>query len=520
MRRNVRSRRSVGSIQTFSLLLLCLTVAVSHILYVTKTHQYPQWDEHNYLSLSIKYYDILRSPTIDLHQRLLAATGYLQPLYSLIISIFLLIFGLSHTYTLALVLNGMFFMATIIGAYHLAREIFDKTTGIIAAIVFAGLGNALFYSRFSYTETVATAFIVWSLVYLWQTHGFTRRRETIIAGLLVALAALTRWIALVFVAGPVIILAVDAAGRMIRKPKERKKAAVNLLLFGVLAIGAPVVLYFIPNWSEFISYVERNQQQGAAWVAQYRFAEMVNTFSTRSVMYYFNILSQNTVYIFLAFAAGFLVSLWNLRKTAFLLAAFIVPYAFLTFVAVWKEDRFLVPLYPVFAVIAASAVYPIRNKLGKIALMSGLIALSILSFFGASWGIGPMGKRGLTDIVLPSYIHHPRRIYLTPLVWPPTREYLNAHLIAQSIRESSQPGAAPIVVGAFTSEPLDNALQSIVWYHERSLMQYKKPPFDLKAADFVLTKSNDVKIEDLESFRFIANIPIPMDNSTVTIYKK
>ncbi|MEK9143913.1 MAG: glycosyltransferase family 39 protein, partial [Patescibacteria group bacterium] len=458
-------------------------------------------------------------PALDTYPKMLAATGYLQPLYSLAIALLLLVFGTDHTYTIGLLLNGLFFGATIIGTYRLACKIFDNMTGIIAAIVFAGLGNALFYSHFSYTETAVTASIVWSLVYLAQSDGFTRRRETIIAGLLVSVAALTRWIAFVGVAGPVIVLAISAIGRMIQKPKSRKMIIVNLSLFGILAIGVPVVLYFAPNWSEFISYVQRNQQQAATWVAQYRFAEMVNTFSTRSVMYYFNILSQNTVYIFLVFILGVFVCLKNFRKTVFLLAAFIVPYIFLTFVAVWKEDRFLVPLYPVFAVIVASVVYAVRNKGSKITLTSVLIAISILNFLGSSWGIGPMGKRGLTDLVLPSYIHHPRRIYLTPLVWPPTKEYLNAHLIAQAIRESSLEKKMPVVLTAFTSEPLDNALQSIVWYQDRFLMQYKKLPFDIRDADFVITKSNDMHVEGMEQFVSIVNIPIPMDNSTVTVYK-
>lgn len=489
------------------MLLLCAAVLLSDIWYIRMSRQYPQWDEHNYLSLAIKYYDILRTPSINMFGRLLEVTGYLQPLYSLIISLLLLIFGTSYTYMIALLLNGLFFVAAIIGTYRLAREIFDETTGIIASIAFAGLGNALFYSHFSYTETAVTAGIVWSLVYLVESQRFTRTRETVIAGLLVAVAVLTRWIALVFVAGSVAMLAIGGAPRR------------NLVLFGLLAFGVPAALYFIPNWGEFYGYIQRNQQDGPQWVAQYRYAEMANTFSTRSVMYYFNILSQNTVSIFLTFAVGFLIRLWSFKKTAFLLMAFIVPYAFLTFIAVWKEDRFLVPIYPVFAVITATTVYGIRNKLGKIALMSFLIAISILNFLGASWGIGPMGKRGLTDIVLPSFIPHPRRVYLTPLVWPPVKEYLNAHLIAQSIRESWQGTSSPIVLATFTSEPLDTALQSMVWYHDRSLMQYKKLPFDIQKTDFVLTKSNDVDVEGLDQFHSIANIPIPMDNSTVTVYK-
>src|SRR3989338_3759590 len=94
--------------------ILSAGIFVSHILYVAKSRQYPQWDEHNYLSLAIKYYDILQTPSLDIYRRLLSVTGYLQPLYSLIVSIPLLMFGMSHTYTIALLLNGLLFVAVIL----------------------------------------------------------------------------------------------------------------------------------------------------------------------------------------------------------------------------------------------------------------------------------------------------------------------------------------------------------------------------------------------------------------------
>jgi 4-amino-4-deoxy-L-arabinose transferase-like glycosyltransferase len=497
--------------------ILAIVVLISHSVYAMVTRQYPQWDEHNYLSLAIKYYDIWRTPSWDIYPRMLAESGYLQPVYSSMIAFVLLLFGTTHTYLIALLLNAALFTTSVVGVFFLSKKFFDVNVSFVSAVVFACLGNAVFYSRFAYTETAVTTAIVWALVWLSKTDRFTRRGDVIVAGLLFAIAVLVRWIAVVFLIGPVIVLMIESVVLLYRTKKSYVKTVSIMSLYVLLAIGIPTLVYFWPNNSEFFSYVQRNQSHAAQWVAQYRFAEMANTFSTRSVMYYFNILSQNTVGIFVSFAVGCLVSLWFFRKTAFLLAGFLVPYAFLTFVAVWKEDRFLVPLYPVFAIIVSSVIVASRANAWRLVVSMLLLTLSFLNVIGASWGVGPMGARGLTDVVLPEFIHHPRRVYLTPLVWPPTKELVNAQEIVRIIAETSEQ-ESPIVVGAFTFEPLDNALGSLVNYHYRDAMRYQKPPTDLSRAQYILTKSNDPSMVDTTGFRSIANIAIPMDNSTVTIH--
>lgn len=521
MRRNTFVRSNSVSHWFSAVFGLALLVFFGHVLYVLHSRQYPQWDEHNYLSLAIKYADILKTPSWDTWGRMLDVTGYLQPVYSLTIALFLLILGTEYTYAIALLLNGVFFAASAAGVVALSRVLFDRKTALVAGIVFAGLGNALFYSHFAYTETAVTAFLIWSLVCLVRSDHFSHRAFSIAAGGLAALAILTRWIAVVFIAGP---LLVELAVWVFLVRKGTSKVSLSAPVYFALPALVPIVVYFIPNWTEFAAYVARNQQNGREWVSVYRFAEMANTFSTRSIMYYFNILSQNTVYIFSLFVAGCVLSLMKIKKMGSILTAFLLPYAFLTFVAVWKEDRFLVPLYPVFAVITASSVYFVWRA-GKLLIASLLVLVSLFTYLGGAWGVGPLGRRGLADIVLPAYIHHPRRIYLTPIVWPPTREYLNAHLVTRVIRATTTPGYMPVVVGQFSFEPLENAFLSITEYHQRDLMNYKKAPYDIQQADFVITKSNDSlsyifeKDEARQQYQLIAIIPIPMDNSTVSVYK-
>jgi 4-amino-4-deoxy-L-arabinose transferase-like glycosyltransferase len=514
--KNQITRRSTKA--KFFVAILSIFVLCNHIAYVLFTHQYPQWDEHNYLLLAVKFLDILLNPGFDMYSRMLHVTGYLQPMYSGAIAFFLLIFGTGFTYKLALLLNGLFFVGSVIGTYKLARDVFDETIGIMAAVVFACLGNALFYLHFTYTETALTFWVVWSLVWLHRSEGFYRRRAVILAAFFFVAATMTRWIAPVFLAGSVLAVLAVWIKNIIRNPRRRRMTVINMILFVCISVGVPLILYFLPNQKEFFSYVVRNQQEGSRWVAQYRFAEMADTFSTRSAMYYFNILSQNTVYIFLMFLAGFFVCLRFFKKTAAVVLSFLIPYAFLTFIAVWKEDRFLVPLYPAFSIIVASGCYAIRGKIGRVIMITFLIFISLLSYLGAQWAVGPMGARGLTDIVLPSYIHHPRRIYLTPLVWPPTKEYVNAHLLFKLIGPNNPPSR---VLQLFVYEPWDNAVYSTLTYEKRNAFVLTKidstkenTPDSYSGWDYLLVKNRI-----LDSFRLIGVINVPIDQSTVYVYK-
>lgn len=481
------------------LLILCIGVAVSHIAYTVRSRQYPQWDEHSYLGLMVRNYDVLRTKGLLAgYSEIFAENENRQPIYPLFLSYVVLVTGLMHSYKIALAINGLFFIGSIIGTYFFAKNFFDETTSILSAYLFATLGNALFYSHFTYTETAVTTCIVWSLVFLFKTQEFTRKNLSLIAGFSFALATLTRFVAPVFLVGAVF-------SQMFNKHKVSK---INILLFFIVAIGLSLIFYFIPNWNEFMSYMQKNQEQGKQWVEQYRSAEMANTFSTRSIMFYFNILSQNTIYIFLAFVIGFLYCLFRIKKTFPLILSFIIPYAFLTFVTVWKEDRFLVPLYPVFAIIAASSIQVFKKGMIKTFMITLLVAISFLNFLGAVWAIGPMGQKGLTDMVLPEFIHHPRRIYLTPLVWPPTKEYINAHQLFELLGNTS----GQQVLQLFDYEPWDIAIHSLLSYEKRGWFTITKVPGEEK---YVLTKNTF-----LDSGNLIGKIYLPIDGSTVFVYKK
>ena len=518
---------------------LCLFVFINLVAYVFYTRQYPQWDEHHYLSMAVKFYDILRHPTLDSYKIILSVSGSRQPLIGLIYAFPLFFVGTQFTYKSALLLNGVFYVFSILGVYGIARQFLSKLGSLTASVFFAFYGHNLFYIHFTYSETAVTTCIVFSFYFLLKNESFLNRKFTILSALFLEAAILIRWIAPIFLVGSFVFVSFPLLRKRVRGIGDRG-AIINWVLFLLVAFGIPLVTYYLPNFKEFYDYVRRNQTYGPEWVALYRDSDLANTFSTRSLMYYLNILSQNTVFIFSFFVVGLLVALRKFKKYIALLVTFIIPYCFFTFIVIWKEDRFIVPIYPVVAILSALPLDYIKSTTIKMLYFWSVVVVSLLVFFGALWGVGPMGKRGLTDLVLPAFIHHPRRIYLTPLVWPPTREYLNADQIVKVIEEDRGKSSVQ-VVSLFSFEPIDNALYSILTYEKRNSFIYESynPQNDksfgkIEVADYYLTKeetlasavsrlnlvSNSRSPVSGESMGIlIGTVSIPMDGSSVFIYR-
>src|SRR3989344_4914329 len=202
------------------LVLLCLVIFISHLFYVALPRQYPQWDEHHYLNLAVQYYDILRTNPGGWYEKILNATAYRQPVYPLMLTGLLFIFGTDYTYKHALLFNGVFYAATILCVYYLARSFMGKTPSLMAAVIFAFYGNSLFFLHFTYSETALTAFIAATLLFLWKSEDFTKPKESALTAFFFGLTNLVKWSAPAFMFLPFLFVGVRATTRMVKDPRS------------------------------------------------------------------------------------------------------------------------------------------------------------------------------------------------------------------------------------------------------------------------------------------------------------
>jgi hypothetical protein len=367
-------------------------------------------------------------------------------------------------------------------------------------------------------------------VFLKRSNTFQSNRYSFLTAISFALATLTRFVAPIFLIGPVFLIVLQ----LLTLPRSLwNHAGKNIIFFLIVGLALPIVIYFIPNRVQFLQYVHDNQTYGAQWVAQYREASMANTFSTRSVMYYFNIIQQNTILPFLLFAGGMLTLGYSLIRAVirkkittelfdalFLFLCFVGPYAFFTFIAVWKEDRFLVPIYPAISILSAVFLEKIRAwRQTSLTIYTIIILVGGMTFFGSLFGVGPMGQKGLIDYVTPRWVPHPRRIYLTPLVWPPTKEYTNADQFVMFIEQDWKKNEKATVGITFNHEPFLNALTSILTYEKRNLAVLSLNQSATNAAQFDYLATSP-ELEEEKGFTKMTTITIPYDHSLIHLYKK
>ena len=506
-------RKKIKNFWFYFVLLLAFFILTGHFIYVYKTYQFPKWDEYIFLDQAVAARDILLHPSTSIFSRLESIFVSRPPIYGISIALPLLIVSFHFAYKTALIINGIYYAATIISLYFLSKKFFSPFAGFLTAFIFAFYGFNLFYLHFAYSETATTTLIVLSLLFLSSIKSFNDKKNLILFSLFFGLGLLTRWVTPIFLAGPVMLVLV----RLLLKSKIaklNKNVFVNICLSLFFALGLPILIYYLPQFANFKTYVVNAQKYSPEWVStlSYLSPNLKNTFSTTSVMFYFNIISQNTIYFFILFAAGLIISLIKFKKYLFLILAFAVPYLFFTFFTVFKDDRFIVPIYPSMALISAVFINELKYIKTKYFLAFIIITFGLLNFFGGYFGVGPLGHQGLKDIVLPSFIHHPRRIYLTTMVWPPRPDEIPARHIVNAVLRLNRTNHVPIILNTYTFNPLelDNALSSLQHYENKDMFiasnlrninrgDYKELINRVVNSDFVLTKS-EKKETDVKKF--------------------
>ncbi|MDO8659028.1 MAG: hypothetical protein Q7K54_00330 [Candidatus Parcubacteria bacterium] len=541
---------------------LCIIILISHTFYVVKTHQYPEQDEHVYLSFAVQFIDILKHPTKDFFIQIIEVNRNRQPLYGLFLALPLLLVGTAYTYKLVLWLNVLFYMLTIVGTYLLGREFLSRKASFLGAYIFAFYGFPLFYLHFTYSETAATPFVVLSLLFLAKSKYFSKTKYTFWFSIIFLLGSLTRWVVPLFVSGSLLYsLLMGIASQFSKNKRNIKNLLKNIAIFISVGVVLPSAILYLPNIFYFGLYIGSQVVSGPEWMKTIVHPELLGiekVFSSHSIMFYFNILSQQTVYFFTIFILGFLVGLRHFKKYSFFLFGFVVAYCIFTFGSALKFDRYIMPIYPLMAIISVIIFDHIKNRKLELVLIIVTIAIGFLNFLGASWAIGPMGQQGLKDIVLPEFIRHPRRIYLTPMVWPPRKEELNAELIINTIEQDfGHRSRPPVWLSTFDFHPFDNAVYSIIFYQKRYLLKspdlnirhisrndYLRLFGNIEKADYILVKDSKpiekyvIDLEDMyivtqfnkalhlshgnlpSAFVLIKTISIPLDKTNIKIYKK
>ena len=445
----------------------------SVVRYSLRTYQFPQWDEQHYMQMAAGYFRLFQNLSFSTPYEMLQLVPVRQPGYPLLILPFLLIFGLSNAYFWGLFTNGLLYIATTFGVYFIARNYLSALSSFMAAIIFAFYGWTLLHVHYTYTETATSALCVWTIYFLIKSNFFQNRKFSILFGVFFGLSLLTRWVALVFIAGPALYVFYE----FIKRGLFQKRAFVLNGAIAVLSTFLVAAYPYIVNNFWYTTYFAGHRVGGAMWqlLPEHEKAQ----FSLFTLTFYLNTFNQLGTYFFVLIIAGIILSLREAKRREarhqmvlgsnlnLILAAVFVPWIFFSFFSILKADRFIIPIFPYLAIISASVFDYIKNTRIKFALVCLTIILSIGTFLGTDWGKGPM-RQSLQSISLPFSIGEIKKIYLSSISRPPYIYKISGKEIVDYLARDSRENRIenPQVLSLFYYRPLDEPMMTHNLYHQ------------------------------------------------------
>lgn len=444
------------------LILISFGFLASLARYVLRSFSIPEWDEQYYMQMAVGFYRLLVHPTLSTPNEIIQLVPVKQPGYPLLILPFLKVFGLSNSYFWALFTNGLLHVASIFGIFFIARNYLSKNASFLASIIFAFYGWTLFYVHLAYSETATSALSIFAILFLIKSNLFQNRKYSILFGLLLGFSLLTRWVAIIFVSGPILYIFYQ----ILKKRLFKKRAVlVSLVISFLIAFLVSFYPYYLNSYWVFDVYFKGHRIGGPMWqiIPDYE----RNPFSLYSLTFYLNSFVKLGIFSFILIIGGLILAVFRKSKLKLFVLASFIPWAFFSFFSILKADRFIIPIYPYLAILSASVVDQIKNKYFKNALILAILILSASTFLGSVWGRGPMRESlSAFSINLPS--SRVLNIYLTAISRPPNIYRRSGREIVDFIiKESKESGIKnPQVLPLYSYHFLDDPVATYNNYHQ------------------------------------------------------
>ncbi|MDD5687984.1 MAG: glycosyltransferase family 39 protein [Elusimicrobia bacterium] len=309
------------------------------------------------------------------------------------------------------ILTTIFSIATIYLTYLFAKKLFDKRAGLLAALFLSFSWQHILSSHYATTDITAAFFMLVTVVFTWDVYVKGDLKSYIFAGLFCGLSIAAKYY------GGIVLLVIILYGW-----KNKKYLTISFLttIAGFFA-GCP---YAFIDYAGFMERFFNRFNLIVGWDKLYLFSAFLN---------YPQILIGGLGYfLVIAIIIGFIVLLINRKKQDIFLL--IILLVMLLFFGTWKQGaggRYILALYPFFAIISAQIIGKIKDKT--------IFIIVILVFL-----ITVIPKIVKTDILL---------------------SQKDTRVIAREWILKNIPAGARILRGPFCPEfPNDNYIVKIDWY--------------------------------------------------------
>lgn len=278
-------------------------------------------------------------------------------------------------YRISRTVTVLFGVATVIAVFFLGRRGYDsRSAGLFAAAALATCYLHARDSRFATVDVPMTFFITLALLFSVKAAQDYRSRSFIFVGLFAGLAAATKYNAgLVAIGACVAALWPLVDGESDERPTVKKVAARLLATGGVLLATFALVSPY--SFLEYPAVLAK-----MAWLRE----RLYEGDGPRSVWAHLRVTFPAGFGwpLFALGGMGIARGLWRRRAADVVMLAFAVPFFFIVATTRWTFPRYLVPLVPVFAVLAGETtrwlldLLPLRPRMKPLAAIAACVVLA------------------------------------------------------------------------------------------------------------------------------------------------
>ncbi|MDD4939420.1 MAG: glycosyltransferase family 39 protein [Candidatus Omnitrophica bacterium] len=354
----------------FVISLLLLFYGINNSIWLKLDDLPPTSDEAFHLLSSLKYSEILTSPSPDIFLRLLDVDKMYPPFFTFCAALMSLVIGHS---IIALVMTNMVFAAALFfSVYFIGRKYEDKYTGLFAAFILSMYPYVFGLSRTFLLDFALLAMVGFSLCCLVYSDNLRRSGYSALFGVSLGIGILTKQTFVIFLVAPLAMAVINIVFNR-ESIHLRKKSVFNL---GVALVLAAIIagIWHLPKLFELQS----------AW-NKYQYAK-THLFGPStilsSVTYYAKLLTFDQIAPF--FTALFLIgSVFLLKNKAksflIFLLWFILPYALFIFAGVRYMTDTIPALLPI-ALISGAGILKIKNQFLKRSAILLTVVLALIQY--------------------------------------------------------------------------------------------------------------------------------------------
>lgn len=303
---------------------------------------------------------------------------YWPNLVFLVTSLFTLVFGYS---LLVVKLSTQIFLVILLLSTYLIARALNKTAALLAVFIVSMYPIVFEGARQYGLDLPLTALVCLSMLFLIRTEGFTRAGYSFALGMAMGAGMLIKGQYLLFLAGPFLLEACRGVfGRGGRLPVVLRNLSLTLLAALPVA-GIWWASRMAMTWQGLITHVSCGN----------KFLEADTLRTMYDLAYYFynlKVLVCDSSGVWLS--AVFLVSLLFFLRTRgslknLLLCWLFVPAVLFSFFFVVKQDRFLMPVLPVMALISGWGLSMLRPRWLRLTLLALVLSFALVQYYVLSF---------------------------------------------------------------------------------------------------------------------------------------